>query len=302
MVKKIRLIWPLTLIFILSTYCEVNKYRDYEWNNLKNLGKNINSEGTDEHVTLTEDAKTMYFASKRKGNLGGYDLFMSCFKNEEWTTAERLSYPINTEKDEFDPFISLDGTKLFFASNRDNSEDYWDCDIYMSEWDGSKWSNPRSLDPVFNSPDKPDWGVAITQDFKTLIFSSGREPVKSRSVQIFQSFWLGDRWSLPEILPAPVNTGVWEATPFITPDGTVLYLNSARGPSDKKDVDIWKFEFKDNIWTDPQLMNGPFLSDKNDYDPCLSFDGQKFFFTSDREGGFGDSDIYVVDKARTTKK
>lgn len=180
----------LTMIFLVFSFLE-NKSKDnaaWEWSAAKNLGPQINSAEKDEHATFTPDGKTMIFASTREGGFGAYDLYVSRLENGEWTKAERLPPPINTQKDDFDPFI--------------------------------------------------------------------------------------------------------------TPDGKTLYLNSIRGGPDKKDVDIWRFEFKQGKWTNPRLMDGPFLSERHDYDPCLSPDGKKFYFTSDREGGLGDSDIYVVEKIR----
>lgn len=93
------------------------------------------------------------------------------------------------------------------------------------------------------------------------IFLSGRKPCKPQSVQIFHSTWQRNKWSIPEILPEPVNSGVWETTPFITPDGKTPYLNSIRGEKNKNDVDIWKFELINGIWSNPQLMDGPFFSE-----------------------------------------
>nr|NIR43697.1 hypothetical protein [Gemmatimonadota bacterium]NIT66434.1 hypothetical protein [Gemmatimonadota bacterium]NIY35011.1 hypothetical protein [Gemmatimonadota bacterium] len=113
-----------------------------------------------------------------------------------------------------------------------------------------------------------------------------------------QSEWLGDGWSSPQALPPPVNSGGWEATPYITPDGKALYLNSGRGAEGKSDVDIWRFELEDGRWGNPTLMDGPFLSDAHDYDPFLAPDGRAFYFTSTREGGLGDADIYVVERVR----
>jgi Tol biopolymer transport system component len=286
------------VIFLAFPFLE-NKSKDtsnWEWSAAKNLGPHINSGSKDEHATFTPDGQTMVFASTREGGFGAYDLYVSHLENGEWTKAELLPLPINTQKDDFDPFITPDGKKLFFASNRDNSDEYWDCDIYVSLWDGQQWSEPKLYDLVFVTPDKPDWGATITRDFKTFIFSSGRDLNKPRAVQIFQSDWQGNKWSTPELLPPPVNAGIWEATPYITPDGKMLYLNSIRGGPDKKDVDIWRFELKEGKWTNPRLMDGPFLSGNHDYDPCLSPDGKKFYFTSDRDGGLGDSDIYMAEK------
>lgn len=286
------------LIGFVTQSCKDEGKIKWEWSAPKNLGPRINSAAKDEHATFTPDGKTMVFASMREGGFGAYDLYVSRFENGGWSQAELLPSPINTQKDDFDPFISPDGKILFFASNRDNSDEYWDCDIYVSLWDGQQWGEPKLYDPVFVTPDKPDWGATITRDFKTFIFSSGRGLDKDHSVQIFQSNLRGNKWSTPELLPSPVNAGVWEATPFITSDGRTLYLNSIRGGQDKKDVDIWRFEFKEGKWTNPRLMDGPFLSDYHDYDPCLSPDRKKFYFTSNRDGGLGDSDIYVVEKTR----
>jgi len=294
--------WLVVFITIILLRCTTNRTDEFTWRNLKNLGARINSEGKDEHVTLTRNGKTMFFASDRIGGLGGYDLYISHFEDGEWSEAELLPSPLNTERDEFDPFITLDGATLFFASNRHSDGPYWDCDIYVSEWDGKQWREPHIFDSVFVTPGKPDWGVAITEDFKVFIFSSGREPAKDKSVQIFQSLWLGERWSQPRVLPVPVNSGMWEATPYITPDGKTLYVNSARGEEGKKDVDIWMFELHNGTWTNPQLMSEPMLSDKHDYDPCVSPDGEKFYFTSNRDGGLGNSDIYVAEKIYTQKK
>jgi transglutaminase-like putative cysteine protease len=292
----------VVLLIALSVGCGEEESEDFVWGNLKNLGSNINSTGKDEHVTFTKDGKTMYFASIRGGK-DNYDVYSSQYRNGQWTKAVCLPPPINTDRDEFDPFVTLDGKRLFFASNRDNPGPYWDCEIYITEWDGEIWTEPRIYDSTFVTAGKPDWGAAFPGDLTTFFFSSGRPPAKPQGVQMFQSKWQGDRWSRPEPMPDPVNTGGWEATPYITPDGQTLYLNSGRGRSDKKDVDIWKFERIDGKWTNAELIDGLFRSNKHDYDPCISLDGMKFYFTSNRDGGFGDADIWLVEKVyRQPKK
>jgi Tol biopolymer transport system component len=281
---------------VLIMACSPEAPQTIEWGNLRNLGPNINSPGKDEHATLTEDGTTMYFASIREGGHGNYDLYVSHLRHGDWTRAEPLPAPVNTPRDEYDPFVTLDGGRLFFASNRDNTGTYWNADIYVTQWNGSHWTEPTLYDSILVTPGKPDWGFSVTRDFQTLIFSSGREPANPGSVQIFQSRWIGDRWSPPHALPLPVNSGSWEATPFITPDGSTLYVNSGRGKPEHGDVDIWRFEWLCGSWSNARLMTGPFLSDAHDYDPWVSADGQKFYFTSTRDGGLGDADIYVVQR------
>ena len=295
-----RTVWyfVILIVFVLMSGCGREEPGSYRWGNLRNLGPEINSPGKDEHVTFTEDGKTMYFASIRDGGMGNYDIYMSTYRRGRWNQAECLPSPVNTGKDEYDPFVTPDGERLFFASNRDNPGPYWDCEIYVSDRDGVSWSVPEIYDSTFVTPGKPDWGVAAPCDFHTFFFSSGRMPAQSGEVQMFQSERHAGRWSEPEPMPEPVNSGGWEATPYITPDGKTLYLNSGRGRSDKKDVDIWKFEYIDGEWKNAELMDGPFRSNGHDYDPCISPDGKRFYFTSDRDGGFGGSDIWMMEKIR----
>jgi hypothetical protein len=290
--------YPVAIFAALAlAACAGDRSAESGWGPARNLGASINSPAKDEHATLPRSGTVLYFASTRAGGMGGYDLYVSRLVNGEWSKAEPLPSPLNTQRDDFDPFITPDGTMMFFASNRDTEGPYRDCDIYVTEWDGSSWSEPRVYDPLFVTPDLPDWGATMPEDRSLFIFSSGRAPAESASVQTFQSVWLGDRWSRPEALPPPVNSGGWEATPFVTPDGIRLYLNSARGAETKPDVDIWSFERVGGEWTNARLMDGPFLSDRHDYDPFVSGDGRYFYFTSDRRGGLGDSDIYVVERA-----
>ncbi|MGD2135983.1 MAG: hypothetical protein PVF27_07485 [Gemmatimonadales bacterium] len=278
------------------------RHGDWVWGDLQNLGASINSPGKDEHATLTETGTTMYFASIREGGVGGYDLYVAQLEQDDWSPARPLPAPVNTPRDEYDPFVTLDGRRLFFASNRGNDGPYWDADIYVAEWDGAAWSEPEIYDSALVTPGEPDWGFTVTRDFEMLVFSSGRQPAEPGSVQIFESRWLGDRWSRPRALPAPVNSGTWEATPYLTPDGSTLYLNSGRGKPEDGDVDIWRFERRGGRWANAQLMTGPFLSDGHDYDPWLTADGRKFYFTSTRDGGLGRADIYVVERRSVDRR
>jgi hypothetical protein len=93
------------VIFLAFPFLE-NKSKDtsnWEWSAAKNLGPHINSGSKDEHATFTPDGQTMVFASTREGGFGAYDLYVSHLENGEWTKAELLPLPINTQKDDFDP-------------------------------------------------------------------------------------------------------------------------------------------------------------------------------------------------------
>ena len=68
--------------------------------------------------------------------LGGYDIFFSRLKDDStWSKPVNLGYPINSSEDEVGFFVSTDGTKGFFASNKFQGKGGWDLysfDLYSA--------------------------------------------------------------------------------------------------------------------------------------------------------------------------
>ena len=100
-----------------------------------------------------------------------------------------------------------------------------------------------------------------------------------------------------------VNTPYHEATVAITNDGRTIYfsrdnLNKRNKlDSDKKGtthLKIYKATLDSGNWKDIEEL--PFNDDNYSvYHPALSPDNTKLYFTSDKDGGYGQTDIYVVD-------
>jgi outer membrane protein OmpA-like peptidoglycan-associated protein/tetratricopeptide (TPR) repeat protein len=98
-----------------------------EWGTPINLGPTINSPGNEKAPFIHPDGKTLYFSSDGWLGLGGYDIFYSRLNdNGTWTRPVNLGYPINSPDDEVGFFVSTDGTKGFFASNKYNGKGGWD--------------------------------------------------------------------------------------------------------------------------------------------------------------------------------
>ena len=106
--------------------------------NIVNLGPNINTYDHEGFPSLENDS-TLYFASKGHVGLGGWDIFVSRLENGQWTRAENLKYPINSEADDygiiFDHSEVIDQAsgfpyieKGYFTSNRPGGrgkDDIW---------------------------------------------------------------------------------------------------------------------------------------------------------------------------------
>ncbi len=101
------------------------------WRAPVNLGPNINTKGNERSPFLHTDSKTLYFASAGHAGLGGMDIFYSKMGLDgKWGKPVNIGYPINSENDEVDFFVSLDGATAFFSSNNLDSKDW---NIYSFE-------------------------------------------------------------------------------------------------------------------------------------------------------------------------
>lgn len=108
------------------------KMPDGTWSEAQNLGAVINTSENENTPFLHSDSKTLYFSSKGHNSLGGYDIFFSRQdENGNWSEPKNIGVPINTDKDEVNFFVSLDGKRAFFSSGNLNGPG--GLDVYMFE-------------------------------------------------------------------------------------------------------------------------------------------------------------------------
>ena len=104
---------------------------DGTWRDPVNMGPTINTSKNERSPFLHTDSKTLYFSSNGHDGLGGQDIFYSKLDpKRQWTVPVNIGYPINTENDEVDFFVSLDGKTGFFSSNNYGDRDW---NIYQFE-------------------------------------------------------------------------------------------------------------------------------------------------------------------------
>lgn len=138
-------------------------------------------------ASVTGDG-TMYFASDR-GEPGHPQIYRSVFANGGYQPAQKLGPEINSEFNDYDPYVSADESILLFVSSGQGIPPfrhregalygggfpYARGDIYMSRRVVGKWTRAVHLGNGVNSV-ADDSAPALTPDGKFLIFSSERSP------------------------------------------------------------------------------------------------------------------------------
>ncbi len=152
-----------------------NLLEDGTYSEPEALSNNVNSSFTENSVSVSPDGQILFFSSDRPGGVGGIDIYYSeKDKKGKWGRGKNLGEEINTEFDDYSPFIHYDGKTLFFSTKgRKGMGGY---DIFKSEYDslGEKWEEPVNLGYPINTPDNDVFFVS-TKDSKRGYYASVRE-------------------------------------------------------------------------------------------------------------------------------
>lgn len=133
--------------------CDIYYMRKKEgvWSFPLNAGPMINSSSWDSQPSISPDGRVMYFSSKRKGGYGGADIWYSTKDSlGHWMPAKNLGATINTEGDEFAPYIHSDDRSLYFSSDGHVGMGRKDLFITRLQDDGS-FSEPKNLGYPINT-------------------------------------------------------------------------------------------------------------------------------------------------------
>jgi len=106
------------------------RINDKEWGNAQNLGNMINTPYDEDGVFIHPDGKTLYFSSKGHNTMGGFDVFMSKYENDAWTTPVNLGPPVNTPGDDIFFVLTGNGEEGYISSARAGG--YGGQDIYRA--------------------------------------------------------------------------------------------------------------------------------------------------------------------------
>ncbi len=272
----------------------------------QNMGPAVNTSMPEYYPTVTADDR--YFIFTRLVN--DPEAFRG--KNEDFYITERLpdgswrnAVPlrdINTLYNEGAPSISGDGRFLVFTACElmgdygPGREGYGSCDLFYSERVGERWSPPQNLGKNINTS---AWESqpSLSADGKTLYFVRGyaaRGGVREQDIFVAQRFQHGT-WGKAEKLPMNVNTPGREESVQIHPDGVTLYFSS-NGHVGMGGLDIYRTKkISDGVWEVPVNLGYPINTHKDENSLLVSASGRVAYFASDREGGYGDLDLYSFD-------
>ena len=150
----------------------------------------------------------------------------------------------------------------------------------------------------------PDYVPVVSADESVLIFTSRRNTTTGGKVDISDNHFYEDvyishkdsitgRWGAPSNMGNHINSPLHDACIGLSPDGQKLFIyrsNSAKNSSG----DIYISHLEGTNWSVPVMMDKNINSPGWEPSATISADEKTIYFTSDRPGGYGGTDIYMI--------
>lgn len=139
------------------------------------LGKDFQTKVLETGATMTPDGLTLYFSAEAVDGKTGKDIYR-CTRTEStnWGKPEKLGPVLNTDGDEDNPVLWLDGKTLFFSSTGHQS--MGGLDIFMSYMSSPSegFGTPVNVGYPINSV-YDDFNIAVSADGKEAYLSAVRD-------------------------------------------------------------------------------------------------------------------------------
>lgn len=181
-----------------------------------------------------------------------------------------------------------DGKTMIFAKgNTGKRKGANDVDLYISRYRNGEWSEPLPIN--INLPDAWESTPALSADGRTLYFSSNRKGGYGGLDIYSAQMDSRGRFGKVKNLGPEINTAGSETFPYVSENGK-MYLSSDGHPGYGM-LDIFVVN-RANGKTVVDNLGLPVNSTSDDFGLFL-FKPDRGFFTSNREGGKGDDDIYT---------
>jgi outer membrane protein OmpA-like peptidoglycan-associated protein len=272
--------------------------------NVMNLG--INSTKSDYGGILKGD--TIVFASARNQNLANiiYKRTNQSFTNLYYSTIKSLvdipepklfSKKTFSKFHEATPTFSKDGKTMYFTQNEVKKNNKGKAvnglyKIYKSELINGNWNTPIKIQIEADDLARIAH-PALSSDEKYLYFASDMKGTFGASDLFKIKINENGTYGKPENLGSKINTEGRESYPFITKDNKLLFASDGQPGYGGFDIFVLDLENPNAL---PINLGTKINSPMDDFAMVWNRETRLGTFTSNRKGGLGDDDIYLIEE------
>lgn len=204
-------------------------------------------------------------------------------ENKKWIEPKLTNFTGKFR--DIEPFLSSDGLKLYFSSNRPLHDSIFkpkDYDIWYVERQNLKsdWSTPKNLGAPVNTTNN-EFYPSLTKSGNIYYTSDGSKSLGKDD--IFFSKWENNTYSEPTTLGLNINSAGYEFNAFVSPDEKFLIFTGYNRTEGLGSGDLYiSYKNKNNEWEKANNMGAEINSTLMDYCPFYDAKTETLYFTSKR--------------------
>lgn len=221
-----------------------------------------------------------YFFTRRPTLQGSANrIFYTKIINGKW--IKPVLAPFAQDIFEYEPFISPDGERLFFQSDRAGAAG--EADLWIIERNNNEWQLPKYIGEALAD----GFVMYVTETYNRKIYFTGGF---NGLFGIFYSKFENGQYSKP--MPFPSKEKIFRgAHPFIDPDERFIIFDMQPSGSGMPELFI-SFNEGGGSWSEPVNMGPVINKTKTEFAASISNDGKYLFFHRVEKNN---GDIYWVD-------
>lgn len=226
-------------------------------------------------------------------------IFVKKIKNK-WSKPELLSF--SGQYRDIEPFLSPDGLRLYFSSNRPLNEAdsiVKDYDIWYAERKSlsAEWSKPKNIGEPVNTIHN-EFYPSVTDNQNIYFTSDG--PQSMGKDDIFFSKWSGEKYDNPIPLDSNINSTGYEFNAFVAPneDFIIYTIYGRKDGLGSGDLYI-STKGKDGRWAKANTLGSDINSGQMDYCPFVDLQSNTLYFTSKRNNIVAKKHVTIKDYEKT---
>jgi outer membrane protein OmpA-like peptidoglycan-associated protein/Tol biopolymer transport system component len=229
------------------------------------LSETLSSSSAEYNAVFNGDETVVIFMSDRNGSPG---IFYSKKENGQWISPIEITSSLGVRDNYSVSSLSADGKRLYLIL-----ANAYTSFIYVSTYDGTKWSASRKLNKYINAA-TIQTHASESPDGRQLYFTSDRKEGFGKLDIYVSELDTKNQWGPGKNLGNVINTVYNEETPFLSNDYQTLYFSS-QGHTNMGGYDIFMSTSNpDNTWEPPQNLGYPINTSDDDV----------FFVPSKRNG------------------
>ena len=244
------------------------------------IGEGVISSESPEFGTSVNANQNLLFFNRTTSDRSKMWILYSNLSGNQWSNPDTLSFSTGMYRD-VDPFLSPDGKRLYFSSNRPIDtliNTAGEFNTWYVEKNGEEWSEPINPGYPLNS-DSTEIFISITKSGNAYFVSERGE---GRGIMV-SKFENGKYQEAEKVELRLRGEIIYASNPCISSDESFIIVAS-RDPQGNGTPDLFVTWNKNGEWSELMNLGEAVNSPYAEFAPGLSKDDQILYYSSERPG------------------